>query len=291
MSAEQSTMLESLASAEPTEVAAPEPTPEPVKETAPEPKADVEKEIVDTKTEETREKLVPLKALQEEREAAKELKRQIQELQQQPKLTAEDAQLLKDLKAQRDAPKPEAEIDFVDDPKGYVDAQVKRALAKFEEADTKVKQIETAATQREQLQSLVGAVQAHEAAYVKATPDYLDALTHMRTVRNSQLKMLYPQATDQQIGQAIMQEELQTAANIIRQNGNPAEFAYNYAKTIGYVPKEAAKVEEKPEPSISKDAGRSLGGNSAAEKDTADAENPMPEFTQALMERFGKKRR
>lgn len=247
------------------------------------------------------ERLVPLAALQESREHIKALKTQITELEKRPWLSTEDADLLKDLKAQRKAVQEPKTPEFLDDPKGYIDAKEKQfqeAVKKLSESDTKRAEAEQ---QQQQLQQLIGTVSAHESAFVAKTPDYQEALSHMRTVRSNQLRMLFPQANDQQIQAQIGREELAGAHQILQSGGNPAEFAYNYAKTLGYTPKQAqtaaitaalgngaAQPEQQEKPD--KDAVRTLGGGGGAEGDEA-PEDPMPEFTQAIKEKFARRRK
>jgi hypothetical protein len=249
-----------------------------------------------------KDKLVPLAALHESREKIRSLTAQIDELKKQPQLSEEERELLKELKTQRAAAKAPKVPEFVEDPKGYIDAQTKAAseaaqaaLAKLSDAETKRTEAENA---QKQYETLISAVTQHENAFVQATPDYREALQHVRNIRTSQIRLLYPQATDAQISHQISREELNAAHQIIQGGGNPADFAYNYAKTLGYVPKKpaangngmasaaAAATGDKPD----KDAVRTLGGGGGAEPDDAPAD-VMPEFTAALKERFTRKRK
>ncbi len=239
---------------------------------------------------------VPHGALHEARERIKALTVQIDELKKQPQLSEEEREILKDLKAQRAAEKAPKTPEFLEDPKGYIDAKEKavtEALKKLSEADT----ARTEAEKQQQAQAaLVATLAGHETAFIAKTPDYHDALTHMRNVRTSQLKMMFPQATDQQIQQHIGREELGGAQQILQAGGNPAEFAYNYAKTLGYTPKQAAAAAAAaangadPPNKPDKDAVRTLGGGGGAEPEE-ETGDPMPEFTQALKERFTRKRK
>jgi hypothetical protein len=241
-----------------------------------------------------KDKLVPIAALHESRETIKALKTQIAALEAQPKLSAEDADLLKDLRAQKKAAQEPKDPDFLEDPKGYVDAKAKQtadALKKLNEATEKQTQQQE---QQQQLSQILTGVQQHEQSFLKTTPDYHAAIDHIRNVRGSQLKMLYPQATPQQILQQITTEEVGAAAQILRAGGNPAEFAYNYAKTMGYQPKAAAAADPNASNGAAKpdkDALRSMGGGGGAEKADEDEGNLMPEFATALAERFGVKKR
>lgn len=224
-----------------------------------------------------------------------------------PRLSAEDAELLKTLKEQRKQEAAPKDPDFLEDPKGYVDANTRRvteALKKLDDAQTESR---TERQQQEQVTALMGAVQAHEVQFAAKTADYNDALAHVRTVRGNQLRLLAPQATDAQIMQQIGREELGAAHQVISSGGNPAEFAYNYAKTMGYVPKAAANgaaggmqaaaqntqnsLQQAPADKPDKNAVRTMGGGGGAEPADDDQGDAMPEFTAAVAERFGKKRK
>lgn len=220
-------------------------------------------------------------------------------MKKQPQLSEEDRDLLKDLKAQRAAAQKPKPPEFIEDPKGYIDAkeqEIRDAVKELREANTQRTQIEE---QQRQTQALFNTIATHEQAFVAATPDYNDALAHVRNIRSQQLKMMFPDATDQQIQHQIGQEEIGGARQILARGGNPAEFAYNYAKTLGYVKKApaqasggiaAAAAAPEPEAKPDKDAVRSLGGGGGAENEEAPAD-PMPEFTQALKERFKPRRK
>lgn len=240
-----------------------------------------------------KDKLVPIAALHESRETIKALKTQIAALEAQPKLSSEDADLLKDLRAQKKAAQEPKDPDFLEDPKGYVDANVKKTAAEVKALREENERRGQEQQQQREVQQILSGVQQHEQVFLKATPDYHQAVDHIRSVRASQLQMLYPQATPQQIAQQISNEEITAAAQVLRGGGNPAEFAYNYAKTVGYQPKGAAQSTQdangaaKPD----KDAVRSMGGGGGAEKSDQDEGNVMPEFASALAERFGVRRK
>lgn len=236
-----------------------------------------------------KDKVVPIAALHESRETIKALKTQIAALESQPKLSAEDAEVLKDLRAQKQAAAAPKDPDFLEDPKGYVDANVKKTAEQVKTLREENERMAQERQQHQQVNQILSNVSQYEQAFVKTTPDYTQAIDHIRTVRASQLQMLYPQATSQQIQQQISSEEIGAAAQVLRAGGNPAEFAYNYAKTVGYQPKaaapnaDAANGEAKPD----KDAVRSMGGGGGAEKGGEDQGNAMPELAAALAERFG----
>ena len=215
------------------------------------------------------------------------------------------------LKALEKPPAKEPEPpDYLDDPKGYVDAIAARA-DQSEKVKILERQIADEKQAREQLvlqQQAQSAIRSHEADFATKTPDYYEALEHGRGVRRQQLKIDYPEAEDTAIEGELARQELAYAFGMIQRGANPAERAYQYAKTLGYTPKQAAaaakadggtqgaatqeRTEEgkfkKPD-AAEMEAAASLGssgGESAAEE--ADlTEKDM--FDLARAERFGKR--
>lgn len=239
---------------------------------------------------------VPLEALHEAREQVKSLRAQIAAIEAQPKLTAEDAELLKSLRAQQT--QEPAPPDFLSDPKGYVDARLQTALKKLETAETGIAQTREQVQQQNQMRDLLSSVAAHEQTFIATTPDYTQALAHVRAVRSEQLKLMYPTASAAQIQQQIAQEEIGGSAQALQAGLNPAEVVYKFAKTVGYAPKATNGAQgaqpQPPQPPPDRSSARSLGGaagGAAGVVDAAETEDTMPEFSAALKERFGVKRR
>lgn len=239
-----------------------------------------------------KDKLVSLAALQESREIVKALKAEIATLAAQPKLSAEDAELLKELRAQKKDIEAPKDPDFLEDPKGYVDAKLTKAQEALKKLDEANGQRTEQERQHQEFQQVMGAVGAKEAEFLKATPDYNDALMHIRTVRASQLALMYQEATPAQIQQQIGIEEVQSARQILQKGGDPADFAYKYAKTLGYSPKALAVTPPAvKETKVDKEAARSLGGGGGADSTGDEDENAMPEFAAAITERFNRGKR
>src|SRR5690348_2529605 len=141
-----------------TDLAAPQ---EPAAPAAPEPAPAAAAPAAPAPAPEPKQDLVPLAALHEARQEARQLKQQIAALEAQPKLTAEDAELLRNLRAQRSQ---EADPDFLQDPKGYVDTKLSRALKKLEEAQGAASQTREQVDQQRQLSEAMGVVQLQERA-------------------------------------------------------------------------------------------------------------------------------
>ena len=159
-------------------------------------------------------------------------------LEERRRLQAELAEMRERLSKIENPPKaPEPEPDFLEDPKGYVDAKVERAQATLKQVEQKAEM----GAQEAQLNRFLQHVGAIESDYVKQTPDYYDALAHVRHARSTQLAEMFPQATPEQITQQIRTEELQAAAALLQQGRNPSEVVYQMAKKVyGYAPKPTA---------------------------------------------------
>lgn len=158
---------------------------------------------------------------------------------------------LEELKARLPNPEEPKAPDFVEDPKAYIDHQKAEVLNAIAEANKKAeaegkKAQETAAQaqQQVQLQQLIGSLQTAEAQFVKETPDYYDALQHVRNVRVFQLKEFNPEITEAEIAQVIRSEELGLAAQLMQAGRNPSQVVYKLAQQYGYQKK---TMEQKPE--------------------------------------------
>jgi hypothetical protein len=194
------------------------------------------------------------------------------------------------LKALQPPPKPDP--DFLEDPKGYVDAKTaaveKEAAALREEANKLQGQQQFAAFQQE--------IVAREAAFVEKTPDYLEAVNHIRAIRFEQIRDDYPEATEQQILQAISQEELAAAAGYLQRGRNPAEAVYKIAQSYGYKKAEGAAAKapplkvEVPRAPVA-DPGATLGSSGDTTLDPDEmGDDDMAPFEEAIAERFGVRR-
>lgn len=200
---------------------------------------------------------------------------------------------LEALRAKLDQPKAEAEEedpDFLADPKAYVDAKEKRlikALEKDREESTKTKQ---EVAQERDRQQLLSSTLAAETEFVKTTPDYPAALNHIRSVRSSQLRVIHPEATPEQISGQLAYEEMSFAKQLIGTGKNPAQFAYEYSKAMGYKPaKPAAKN------GASRAEARTLGSSGGTSEPGENAESRgkskdgIDEFAAAKTDAFKRK--
>lgn len=226
-------------------------------------------------------KVIPLAALLEERRKFQaelsERDRRLQELETRvnEKLTP-----------------PEPEPDFIEDPKAYIDAKVEKAVQAVKQIEQKTTEV-SAEQQITQVLTHVGSI---EAEFVKSTPDYYDALGHIRQARTEQLQEIYPNATREQITQQLRQEEINTAVTFLQQGKNPSEAIYRMAsKVYGYQAKAAAPAVQRPvvPQAPVADPSHTLGSTGGAPTDEEAGEQNSDDtgdvLREALAARFGKR--
>jgi hypothetical protein len=195
------------------------PAPEPVAaEPAPEPARAAEAAVEPAQPQETAteqdDRRVPLKALQEERQKRAEYERKLDEA---VRRMAELEQRV----PKAPEPTPEPEPDPETDPIGAL-KHAREQLRKMQE--------ETAQTQR--------VAQLNQIAYQSATafkeqaPDYPDAYRYAINSRAQELAALGTPQND--IPQILQMEELNLIDTALRNNGNPAEVIYRFAKARGF---------------------------------------------------------
>lgn len=266
-----------------------EPVDEPVEQTD---------EVTDDAAEKPEKQTVPLAAHLEERNKLTaridQLERRLQSTEVSGETQRELLDNLRRLRAERKAEtekiEAEPEIDYLEDPKGYVDSKLDKTLAELREAKEQGTKLEQAQKQQAVMQQVVTNAASQEQAFVKETPDYYNALGRIREVMSSQLKLQYPDATDAQIQQTVAQRELAEAANILSRGGNVAQYAYQYAKTLGYTPPEPEKDGKTKDDELAamrarRDKAEGMGGSGSGIDDLLDADDD--EFEAAWKETFG----
>lgn len=190
--------------------------------------------------------------------------------------------------------KPPAEAakdpDFLEDPKGYVDAKEKKLMEELNKEREENKKTKDQQQQEQERQQLLSQTITHEQQFVATTPDYPQALEHIRSTRAAQLRVIHPDATPEQIAGQIAHEEMTFAKQIIAAGKNPAEFAYNYAKAMGY---KGAKAPPKTNGAGSRAEARTLGSSGGTDDDGEPnyrgARDGISEFSAAKGERFKKR--
>lgn len=268
---------------EPEKAETPEaPIAEPEKETSAEPAA---VQPANTQTKEP-ERTVPLATLLEERRRFEAKLRELEARQNKAEPVKPET-------------KADPEIDYVQDPKGYVDLKVQKALSKLEQLEKDG--LQSIGQTREQVAEiqLVSAINAAESQIAGEIPDYQQALNHVRGVRLQQLQLINPDATVEQLLDTLSREEKQMASAELSRNRNPYRLLYEVAKTFGYTPpaaKPAAPVvtiAAKPNgatPTLSPDLTLGKTGGSAPDAAQADEGEEDDILSAAFSERFGRKR-
>jgi hypothetical protein len=219
-------------------------------------------------------------------------------LEEKNKLAARLEVMERELNALKNPPKqPAPQPEFNDDPKGYIDHQAKSVVERLEATSKQIEEAkrtaEMSAQQAEHVQ-FVNYLQQAEAQFVAQTPDYHEALTHIRQIRAKQLKVFDPNINDDQVRDTIIREEMGLATQLAKQGRNPAQTAYQIAQAYGYTPKQAAAQQEAA-PELPKVAGpkqlppdQTLGSGSAPVEDATDITDS---FDKAFSEMFGKRKR
>lgn len=205
-----------------------------------------------------RQEFVSQKALHKERErrkaaeaAARERELELVKLQERLKL----------LETPPKAAEPKQEM-APPDPDEDVFAAVKHDRNELAALKERIQQVDAQQQQARQIEYIATSVKAAEAEFEKSTPDYNDAVTHLRDGRMREL-MLWG-ATEQQAMQTVQQEALQIAAQALRMRKSPAEMAYELARQRGYRPKAAAPVADEAKIERAKEASKSLSGTGSS---------------------------
>ena len=208
----------------PADKAAPDPAEGKQPETRPEPAAE-------TKTEQAEKQTVPLATLLEERNEAKRLKSELAQLRET--VNKGNQRLEQFFQAQQ----PKEELPAADvDPVARIDKRL-------DNIDGSVKKFIEGEQTKQAINGFVSAVKSHEEQFLKTTPDYYDALAHLRAQRIEE-RMMFGEP-ENVARQNVAQEELLIAKAALEAGDSPARRAYEAATRRGYAKKAAA---EKPDP-------------------------------------------
>lgn len=236
---EASTPSTPSTSPEPAPAAAPAPSPaaEPGRAAAdgkdPQPRDDKGK--FDTPDGDPANKLVPLPALQEERQRRKELQERLEAVERQR--VADMAKLDERLRILQGAQQPAqpAQPETTDDAVRRLDGTVQEVAQRLQA--------------EEHHRALTARYQAAAGEFSAKTPDFQAAYTHLMNVRSAELAAAG--VPPDQIPMWIQRGELNMAAQALQQGINPAERAYGIAKALGYRPAEAQSAAATPSPAPS----------------------------------------
>ena len=126
---------------------------------------------------------------------------------------------------------------YEDDPLGSTHAKVDKIAQSVESI-----QAENARRQQqEQFQGFVSNIQADEAKFMEKSPDYKEAVAYIQQRRLKELEVMgYP---EDQAMRVLAQDAYAVTQRAIAIGESPAQFAYNMAKQLGYMPKQASNIE------------------------------------------------
>lgn len=178
-------------------------------------------------------KTVPLSALHEARQKNKALLEQIQASERAAKerFDAMEAKL-----NQLVNPPPEIPS-FEDNPAAYLKAKVEMTEAQQAEIYRVAKEQQARTQQEQQIAQITHALTEKmteaEAEFVQQTPDYLDAMKHLRKVVDSTLE-INGETNPARRAEISRQQSLLLVENALRAGQNPAEVAYKFAKAYGW---------------------------------------------------------
>ena len=224
-------------------------------------------------------------------EEKNELKGRVEALE---KLQEEIVKLRESMKEPEKPPEPE--VEFMDDPKEYVD-QNRRALeerlAHLEKQDLEANDLNKQEVSALRLQM---SISESEREFTSEHPDYLKALEHNRTSRLEELELMG--VDGEQARQVVAQEEIFLARRKLETGESPAEAAYNLALKRGYKPQAVnpETVDEELDEEVAKREraanAQSMGGSGVSgdkepeQDDQAAAWDPI---IQAAKEAYGEK--
>lgn len=207
------------------------------------------------------------------------------------KLNAEIEKLRESLK--QPEPEPEPEVDFLDDPRGYVD-QNRRALeARIAHLESRDEEDSQQTQQELQALKFQMNISEDERTFSAEHPDYLKALEYNRQVRREELELMGVSGKD--ADQVIGQEELFLAGRNLTGGKSAAEAAYNLALKRGYKPQvvDTGKVDEELDEEVARREkareAQSMGGSGtpdAPEQNTNEEWSPVIE---AYIEVYGER--
>ncbi|MCE7761075.1 hypothetical protein GQL56_00345 [Pseudomonas putida] len=179
---------------------------------------------------ESRQRNVPLGALQEERTKRQAAQAEVLNLQQQ--LAAFQ------LQAQQAAQQPQQEEipPFVDDPEGHLNGLKKQFQ---NELDT-LRQGQQQQQWRAEQAQFAGRAAQLEAEFRQARPDYDAAFQHVNDDAARQIAQMYPGISPEQVASVQAGALLQFAAHALQSGQNPCELVYAKAQQLGFNPAQRA---------------------------------------------------
>lgn len=201
-------------------------------------------------------KTVPLAALHEERAKAKEMRQRLQQLEEQTRIGNERLQMLAAAIQQKNNPQPEIP-DFDKDPATHLYERLERTEANQRHIAQYALSQQQEAARQAAIHDLMQEVSRQEAEYAEKTPDYRDALEHLKS---SEISALMAIGHDQQSATQIIHNQFGSIAWELRQRGESIpEKVYALAKARGYNPQQVTNQQKMQTLQKGVSAAKSLG--------------------------------
>ena len=193
---------------------------------------------------EDKRQMVPVAALQEQREKRQEERDQRMLAEGRLKVLQEQIEARKTAPATvAPPPDPETVIAGLMDTERLtrIEAEQRVEITALKAKTTEFDKFREEQVQQAKQQTLIAEVQSTyetaASAFTATNPDFMDAYQHGVNSRAKELRLRFPQATEAQISQQVTRDDLTLAAEAIKDGRNPAEVAYQYATEVyGYVP-------------------------------------------------------
>ena len=176
---------------------------------------------------------VPLRKLQEEVNARRELEKQHEALKEQWARADERLKALFQEKQPEPAKEPE-KPDPTTDPIGFIQWQQQQ----LEQVAATQRQTQEEYQRQAQINAIDQAYKQSWSVFATETPDALDAYGHYIAVTQRMLERRG--FTGDALQQQVQNEERRVALQALQANVSPAEWIYEDAKMMGYAPKAAA---------------------------------------------------
>jgi hypothetical protein len=184
---------------------------------------------------------VPLAALHEERSKRQALELQLQAQAQQ--LQQLQAQWQATQQAQQQVAEQAAIPDFDEDPRGYIEAKERQFAQALDQLQNGPAQQQQEAVQYQQLTATVSNL---EQQFMAATPDYAQAVDLVQRNADTQLRQMYPQATEEQLQITRTGALSEFARQCLMSGVNPAEKIYAKAQALGFKTSDRTSRREPP---------------------------------------------
>jgi hypothetical protein len=177
------------------------------------------------------EKVVPLAALHEEREARRELERKLRDQETNRAVLDQRLKQLEETWRKSTNPEPQPPS-YDDDPLNRLKWEIEQRDKKLAAIEEKVKGRDTQDEQSQGLAALVNDYQAQAGSFAQAKPDFYEAYQFVRQGWAMEAKTMG--VKDKDLNAALRSHELGIAARALEEGDNPGEVIYKLAVLRGY---------------------------------------------------------